>query len=237
MIIDFENIPIYGIFLASSLIINCIMIFVLGNLQKLDKNILLCSLIYEMIGIIVGAKILNLIQIEENKSFYYAGFSAYGGVIGGILTLYAFARIYNVSIGKLLNIYIPVLPILYSVSKLGCFFSGCCYGIVYSGIGNVTYNYSSDAPIGVSLFPVQLIESIANFIIFLYIMSSYKKNLENTKTIINVFLLCGICKFCLEFFRNSWSGTLSSTQVISVLFIVIGLIMLIIDIEKNNKNK
>ena len=76
MRINFENIPIYSIFIIISLVINGIIIFFLGNKQKTDKNIILCSLVYEIIAIIIGAKILNLIQIKENTSFYYAGFSA-----------------------------------------------------------------------------------------------------------------------------------------------------------------
>lgn len=237
MIINFENIPIYGIFLSLSLIINCIIIFIFSKFQKMDKNILLCSLIYEMIGIIVGAKILNLIQVKENTSFYYAGFSAYGGVLGGILALFCFAKLYKIPINKLLNIYIPVLPLLYSVSKLGCFFSGCCYGIEYLGFGNIVYTYSNSAPLGTNLFPVQLVESIMNLVIFIYVCIIYKNNIENNKIIRTVFILCGISKFLLEFFRNSWNGQISSTQFISILFIVIGFIMVIIEIENKNRKK
>ena len=232
MRINFENIPMYSLFIIISLVINCIVIFILGKKQKTDKNTILCSLVYEIIGIIVGAKILNLIQVKENTSFYYAGFSSYGGVIGGIIALIVFCKLYKISILKLLNIYIPVLPLLYSISKLGCFFSGCCYGIEYSGFGNIIYDVATEAPIGVKLFPIQLLESLINFLIFVYILYKYQENIENTRIIQKVFILCGICKFVLEFLRYSWSGILSSTQFISICFILIGLILTIIDIEK-----
>lgn len=232
MRINFENIPIYSIFIIMSLLINCVVIFILGKKQKTDKNIILCSLVYEIIGIIIGAKILNLIQVKENTSFYYAGFSAYGGVIGGILALVVFCKIYKISILKLLNLYIPVLPLLYSISKLGCFFSGCCYGIEYIGVGNIVYDAATEAPIKVNLFPVQILESFMNFIIFIYVLYEYNENIENTKIIQKVFILCGISKFLLEFLRYSWAGYISSTQYISIIFIVIGLIIMIINIEK-----
>lgn len=235
MRIDFENIPIYSIFIIISLLINCVVIFLLGKKQKIDKNIILCSVVYEIIGIIIGAKILNLIQVKENTSFYYAGFSAYGGVIGGIFALIVFCKLYKISILKLLNIYIPVLPLLYSISKFGCFFSGCCYGIEYSGLGNIVYKFATEAPIEVELFPIQMLESVINLLIFIYVMYKYKENIENTKIIQKIFILCGICKFSLEFLRASWNGVLSSTQVISCAFVVIGLIMLVNDIEKNKK--
>ena len=237
MIINFENIPMYSIFIIMSLAINCIVIFILGKKQENDKNTILCSLVYEIIGIIIGAKILNLIQVEENTSFYYAGFSAYGGVIGGIFSLIIFSKLYKISILKLLNIYIPVLPLLYSISKLGCFFSGCCYGIEYTGFGNILYKSATQAPLDVRLFPIQIVESIMNFLIFIYLVYNYKENIKNTKIIQKVFILCGICKFSLEFLRDSWSGALSSTQFISIIFIVIGFVLMIIDIEKNRKHQ
>lgn len=235
MIINFENIPIYSIFITLSLVVNCFVIFVLGNKQKMDKNTILCSLVYEMIGIIIGAKILNLIQVKENTSFYYAGFSAYGGVIGGIFSLIIFSKLYKVSILSLLNIYIPVLPLLYSISKLGCFFSGCCYGIEYNGPFNIVYGSSAVAPLGNNLFPIQLVESFMNLLIFFLVIYKYKACIETTRIIQKVFILCGLFKFSLEFLRSSWSGVISSTQYISILFIVIGVILLIKDIEKNSR--
>lgn len=94
------------------------------------------------------------------------------------------------------------------------------------------YKSATQAPIDVRLFPIQIVESIMNFLIFIYLVYNYK---ENTKIIQKVFILCGICKFSLEFLRYSWGGVLSSTQFISIIFIVIGLILTIIDIEKNKK--
>lgn len=225
MVINFENIPIYGIFILLSLLINCIIIFFLGKVQGIKNNITLCSLTFEMIGIIAGAKILNMIQRGNFSSFYYAGFSSYGGVIGGIFALIIFSKLYKISLKKLLMMYIPILPLLYSISKLGCLFNGCCFGIEYSGGGSIVYEYAIDAPLNVRLLPIQFIESIINFIIFVYIMCIYKKYKDSVKIISLVFLLCGLSKFILEFFRASWPGSLSSTQIISIVFIILGIII------------
>ncbi len=226
MIINFENIPIYSIFMILALIINCIIIFRFGKIQELDKNIIICSLTYEMIGMITGAKILNILQVKENVGFYYAGFSAYGGVIGAIIFLIIFSKLYKISIKKLSNIYIPILPLLYSISKLGCLFGGCCYGIKYSGVGSIIYKFASEAPLNVNLFPIQFIESFINLLIFIYIVTIYKKNKSNLLIIQKVFLLCGISKFILEFLRDSWNGYLSSTQYISVFFVFVGIFLI-----------
>lgn len=234
MLINFENIPIYGTFILLSLLINCILIFFLGKIQNIKKNIILCSLTYEMIGIITGAKLLNMIQIEGNTSFYYAGFSAYGGVIGGILALIIFSNLYHISFKKMLSIYVPVLPLLYSISKIGCLFAGCCYGIEYTGLGSIVYEYSKEAPLNIKLFPVQFVESIVNLIIFISIMIIYKKNKDDIKLIGYIFLLCGLSKFVLEYLRYSFQGCISSTQCISLMFVFIG-IFIILKWRKNEK--
>ena len=228
MVINFEDIPIYSICFLLSLVTTCIFTGWFGKIQKLDKNTILCFLTYELIGILLGAKILNMIQNNNYSSIYYAGFSSYGGVIGGIIFILFFSKLYKCSLKKLFLIFIPILPLMYAVSKLGCFFNGCCYGVEYNGFMCVSYAYAVGAPINTNLFPVQLLESLVNFAIFLYILCIYKRNKENISLLGKVFILCGFCKLVLENYRASWNGTFSSTQIISLLFIIIGFSIILI---------
>jgi len=227
MVINFENIPIYSVFLILSLVMNCIFTFVFGIIQKINKNTILCLLTYELIGVLLGAKILNMIQTNNYNSLYYAGFSAYGGVVGGMIFILFFSKLYKVSLQKLFLIFIPTLPLMYSVSKLGCFFNGCCYGVEYHGPISVMYKYAIDAPVNIKLFPVQLVESLVNFTIFVYVLWIYKREKERVNLIGKIFILCGLSKFILEFFRDSWHSYVSSTQIISLVFIIIGFLLII----------
>lgn len=227
MVINFENIPIYSVFFILSLVMNCIFSFVFGAIQKINKNTILCLLTYELIGVILGAKILNMLQTNNYNSLYYAGFSAYGGVIGGIIFIFLFSKIYKISLKKLFLIFIPTLPLMYSVSKLGCFFNGCCYGVEYHGPVNVMYKYAIDAPVNIKLFPVQLVEVLVNFAIFVYVLGIYKREKERVDLIGKIFFWCGLSKFILEFFRASWRSYISSTQMISLIFIIIGFLLVV----------
>ena len=226
MIIGFENIPIYGIFVILSLLINCIMVFVLGKKLELKRNDIICSLTFEMILAILGAKVLNMIQ--EHNSFFYAGLSSYGGAIGGIIAVFAFSKMYKIPILKLLNVYVPLLPLIYGIAKFGCFFSGCCYGIEYNGFGSISYKFSTEAPLNIGLFPVQLLEAILNIAIFVIVLKNFEKNKDTYKNIANIFLYSGLCKFGLEFFRASWNYGISSTQIISIIFIILGIVLKIV---------
>lgn len=55
-------------------------------------------------------------------------------------------------------------------SKLGCFFAGCCHGLLYSGPFAVVYGVNSKADmVGISLFPIQAVESVVR-LLFLFLM-------------------------------------------------------------------
>ena len=49
------------------------------------------------------------------------------------------------------------------MSKLACFFAGCCYGLPYDGVGCVIY----PSGLNISLIPVQLLETVTFMIIFI----------------------------------------------------------------------
>lgn len=56
------------------------------------------------------------------------GLSFHGGVLGGILGILLFCRLYRVSFLPLADAIAPALALGYSIVRIGCFFNGCCYG-------------------------------------------------------------------------------------------------------------
>lgn len=92
-------------------------------------------------------------------------------------------------------------------------------------------NELSLAPINQKLFPLQLIESIYNIVIFLIILYIFKKTNNTYKIIGNTLILFGIGKFMLTFFRGNKDEIMllgiSITQYISFLIIMLGIIIII----------
>ena len=124
-------------------------------------------------------------------------------------------------------------PLLYSVAKLACFSYGCCHGIEYDGPFHYVYKHSVGAPNNVPLFPIQLVETITSFILFIYILFRTKK--INSKSIIigESMVLFGILKFSLDFLRESHVGQIISlNQVLSIILSLWGLIIIIKDKKK-----
>ena len=117
----------------------------------------------------------------------------------------------------------PAIPLMYGISKIGCFLAGCCYGIKYNGPLSITYKYSLSAPKNISLLPIQIIETITFILIYLYIS---KKKKENKNIIGITLLLCGLSKFLLDYLRmNHIDKILTVNQIVSIPFIIIGLIL------------
>lgn len=231
------KIPLYGIMILLALVANVIISSVLAKKYNFNSTEVICLLLYENIGIILGAKILTYIEHYKELEFdlLKLGVSSYGAVIGAIIFLLLFAFQFKKSIKDILFIFMPSIPLMYAIGKIGCFLVGCCHGIEYTGIGSVVYKYSKVAPLNLKLFPVQIVETIVFTLIFIYMIKKSLKNNFNIKTLGISFILCGISKFLLEFLRMSHVGKIISfTQTISILFIIIGIIIVGLKRKKCN---
>lgn len=224
------KVPLYGIFIVISFVMGLIVIYFNIKDSKFRKEEILGLLFYILIGSIFGAKyftfFINYKKYDGVFDFYKVGLSSYGAVIGIILMLYLFSKQFKKKFMDLINYILPSVPLMYAIGKIGCFFAGCCHGIKYNGVFSVIYNYSYDDLKGISLFPVQLLETIVFVIIFVYVFKMSRK--EKTNIISHTLILCGVAKFLLDFLRMSHVGKiLSINQVVSLLFIIIGIILLI----------
>ena len=233
------KIPLYGLMILMSLILNIVVIVKTYDNTKFTKEEIIGAITYEIVGIILGAKMLAFIEnyhiYKDEFAFFKVGLSSYGGVIGAIIVLLIFKFQFKKNFKDLFLTFALPLPLLYAVGKIGCFLVGCCHGIEYHGFGNVVYNYVSNKDIiGLHLFPVQLIESIVFFAIFIYILIKYKQKKYDVKSFSTMLLLCGVSKFMLEFLRMSHIGKIiSSTQTISLIFILLSIFLII----RNKKNR
>lgn len=171
--------------------------------------------------------------------FGFGGMVYYGGFIGGALAILIYTKIGKSLRPKrdgLLDIYAVMVPLFHAFGRIGCFLGGCCYG-VESEIGFTTYTNTLNPSInGVNRFPIQLVESGCNFIIFFVLLYLFKKRIMERRLIYIYMLVYPIVRFTDEFFRgDTYRGIffgLSTSQWISIFLFVFALIMLPI---KNKK--
>lgn len=217
-----------------------IVIYYFAKLNSISKEDAFFSILYAVIGVGIGAKLLYIITnipfLLQNASqlniaetlfqMLQGGFVFYGGLLGGILGIFIYAKQFKVPFSSLLLSIVPVIPLVHAIGRMGCLCAGCCYGMEYHGFGAITFTHSPFAPNGIPLFPTQIIEAVCNLVIFFILLATYKKWIGTYKTLGLYFILYSIVRFTLEFFRGDlirgiYFG-LSTSQWISIVLFVIG---------------
>ena len=202
----------YGLLLISSFFIYIIILLILTVKEKY-KN-------YEIASIVALECISWLIALLFFRSSFYALLLiSLSGLIFFLIT--------KTDLKKLLSILLFSVPLIYAIGKLGCFLNGCCYGIDYNGPMRVIYSNSKHAPTGISLFPVQLTESIVNLIIFIIATIIYHKKKDIRNTLPFIIIACSIVKFLLDFLRTPGKHIISLNQIFCIIAFIIGIIIII----------
>lgn len=236
------NIATYGLIIFIGIFIGAIIsIFYFTKFFNIKKEDVFYCILYAVIEVGIGAKLLYIITnipflIENYQTLdlyntflqmLKGGFVFYGGLIGGILGVFIYSKQFKISFKELLLILLPVVPLIHSIGRIGCLCAGCCYGMEYHGFGAITFHDSLLAPNDVPLFPMQVVEAICNFIIFIVLLVTYKKFLGTYKTVGLYLVLYSIVRFTLEFFRGDLIRgiyfSLSTSQWISIVLFIIGI--------------
>ena len=204
------------------------------------------ALIYGIIGVFIGAKLLSIItQLPDiiadfdylftetqlfMQKYLYSGFVFYGGFYGCIFAVWLYCRICKVDFYSIVKILLPMLPIIHGFGRIGCFCMGCCYGTSTSSPLGIAFHVSEIAPNGIPLVPIQLIEAAGVFLLFIVLAVMAHKHFSGKHMLCTYLLSYGVLRFILEFFRGDsyrgFIGPLSTSQIISIITIAYGLILL-----------
>jgi len=233
LIIDTEKYPIslYSIFLVSSLLIGFLVAVILMRKLKVRKDALICSAFLNIVLIIqLSLTYTYVIGLFEGREVF--GFSSMGAVIGLLLGSFFTSRLFKEP--HILKAFSAVLPLIYAISKLGCFFAGCCGGIEYHGFGAVTYLGSKDFIRDCPTLPVPMLETIAFTIIFIIVILLFNK-LDLKKHITLNALLCALAKGLLDFLRYSHVNQVISINQIFCILVAVTVLLIAYVIPKPGK--
>ena len=209
-----------------------------------DDNDAIIFLLWVGLGVFLGGTVLySLTNIENyallgkahNLSAFlyviriiYGGSVFYGGLIGGALVGLLVIRIKKWDQALYTDLSALFVPLFHSIARIGCFLGGCCYGIECEFGFTAHGNELSPAVNDISRFPVQLLESAGNLIIFAFLFHLYRKK----KMVGHLFCLYlglyAVLRFCVEFLRGDEVrgfvvGWLSTSQFISIFGALIAL--------------
>lgn len=173
----------------------------------------LVFLVTQIPKIIEEFSIYNLIH-----SFITSGFVYYGGIYGAIFGVIFVSKLLNLGRLQLMNFSAPLFALFHAFGRVGCFLGGCCYGIPYKyGVA------MADTP-DIKRFPVQLLESLVEFLICGFLLYCEKKK-NNLNLMKRYLIIYAIARFGMEFLRGDdlrgiWIAGLSTSQIIALLTVV-----------------
>ena len=190
------------------------------------------------VGMVAGARILYLITIspllirnfavlKADHALAYEvlsnGMVSYGGILGAVLTIFLYTRCYRLDTGVMLDCFAPLFPLFHSFGRVGCFLTGCCYGIPSDSCG-LEFNNSVIAPHDISLFPVQLLCAALNLMLFAAVYIYEKKHHRSGTAVLFYLSVYAAGRFAVEFLRGDElrgiAAGLSTAQWISIMVLL-----------------
>lgn len=194
------------------------------------------------IGGLIGARLLFILEEWNNFTrepfqfiFIGAGFSWYGGLVGGALTAIWVFRKYNLPLARAADMTAPGLALSYGIGRIGCFLAGdATWGKITDvpwamAFPNAVAGWADPVtgvpyPPGVRVHPTQLYELLQSLVVFGILWISRKKSYPSGTIFYLYLVLAGFMRFVVEFWRANPIVTLGMTeyQWISLILILVG---------------
>jgi phosphatidylglycerol:prolipoprotein diacylglycerol transferase len=171
-------------------------------------------------------------------SIWDGGLSLLGAIIGVISIMPLYLYYHGIAPLALLDLVAIYTPLLQAISRVGCFFAGCCYGAPTNVIWSVIYNdFDSIAPLGICLHPSQLYSTLMLSIIFIIMYCYVQKIVTKSGQLLGIYLmLAGFERFTVDFLRGDRDFytlsypcvTLSVHQWIALAIVGVGCILFMV---------
>jgi phosphatidylglycerol:prolipoprotein diacylglycerol transferase len=237
------TIYIFGVFMALAALVAAWVVH--AELKRNGYNPELASTMVfaAAIGGLVGARILFIVEEWSNflRSpwdfiFTGAGFTWYGGFLGGVLGVSWVVRRSNIPWLRAADIAAPALAIAYGIGRLGCHVAGdgdwgtvtdVPWGVAYTHaiIGWVDPTTGIPYPPGVRVHPTPIYEFLQSLLIF-GVLWALRKKAHVPGTLFWLYLtLSGLARLTVEFWRlnPALALGLSEAQWFGLALVIVGL--------------
>jgi len=237
--------PTYGLLVATAFLVALWMAARLGRRAGLDTDSVLNLGIYTAIAAMLGAKLFMLLldfdYYSRNPTEIFsfgtlrAGGVFYGGLIAALATAFICLRRSKLPGLVTADAFAPAIALGHAIGRLGCFASGCCYGVRSSLPWAVTFTNPEEQvrpdSLGVPLHPTQLYEALAEAVICAVLYWRFLRP-HRPGAIIGLYLvLYSSVRFLVEFVRghddlNPQYGPLVAEQWIALGLIALGVYLI-----------
>lgn len=243
ILIDFGwlRLPTYGTLFALALISAIYTTIRLGRREGLDATQLLDFSTWLLVVGLLGSKLLLILTDWSSFGTLSAVFSwntlqaagvFYGGFAAATFFAIWYIKVNKLPMLKVFDAYVPGIALAQSVGRLGCFAAGCDYGKPTNSFLGVVFTnpISHDftgVPLNVRIYPTQIIESLATFLIFGILLWRYGKKKYDGQIFVIYLALYGVARFLIEFIRGDedrgfvFNHLLSTSQFIAIIALIV----------------
>jgi len=240
----------YGVLFVSSFFVGLWALERIYRREGKDTSVLENFLMYLIVGAVIGARLAHCLFYEPD--FYLShpleilyvwkgGLASHGGMIGTLVAIYVFAKRYDQSYIWLVSRETIAGTITAIFVRVGNFFNSEILGLPSDKPWAIVFSRIDSVP----RHPVQLYEALSYTLLLVLLVLVYRKATESfaTKILPAIFLsTMFIVRFLLEYTKTRQADyttdlPLTTGQMLSVPFIVVGLIWLIWAIASTKREK
>jgi phosphatidylglycerol:prolipoprotein diacylglycerol transferase len=229
----------YGVFLALAFLGAIFVTVRLASRDGLPRERIYDLCLWLLVSSLIGSKLLMFFTEPEYRDhplqllsldFLRSGGVFYGGLLGAVITGYLLMRRWNLPWWKTADACAPGIALGLVLGRQGCFSAGCCWGkttnlpwgVRFSELGHEV----TGVPLGVTLHPTQLYESLAMLIVFFFLLWLHKRRKFSGEVILAFAMIYATVRFLIEFVRDDPRGDifglttltgLSTSQMIGIL--------------------
>jgi phosphatidylglycerol---prolipoprotein diacylglyceryl transferase len=228
----------FGLLLASAYVAAFWWLMREGRRAGMDDDALASLGFWAIGGAIIGAKALMIVRdFREyaapaelfSRSLITSAGDFYGGFIGALIASAIFFRRHpRLPFWRTADLCGPAIALGQAIGRIGCLMAGDDYGRPTALPWAVTFTDPDaarigGAPLGVSLHPVQLYESIVCLVLFAVLVRLSRRKRFDGEVILAYTFWYAIARFVLEFFRGDadrgfvFGGLLSTSQFIAAI--------------------
>lgn len=232
----------YGLMLDISFLVGIVLCVRRGRRHGLSTDTILSFCFAVLVSSLVGVRLFYVLtHLQEFSPWYRAfflwdgGLTLYGGIILAIITVWVMCRRRGIPFLLLADVMAPALALGLGISRIGCFLSGCCYGLptdlgwgVHFPAGCPATNQLGAQP----LHPAQLYSSAGGFLVFGLLLLAERRGTTTGVTFGRFLILYGLARFLVEFTRFAEARMIGSlglngNQWFSLLMVVGGVVLLL----------
>lgn len=245
----------YGLLTALGYLAGMLWIKYESRRLKLDVGKMLDLFFYVVVAAVVGGRLLYVFITIDSWwldplvffRIWEGGLVFYGGLVAAVLLSVWYCRRHRIPFFRVADLYVPGILIGHAIGRVGCVAAGCCYGrkAPTDSIWGIIYPAGpfAIAPTDYPVYPVQLFESLGLLLIFVGLIIFRRFKTFDGQLFVLYLIFYPIVRIIVENFRGDSirgfliEGWLSTSQFISLVWMVLAVIILFVILNNKKKEK